>query len=96
MTMSVPARANTGGDADDVGSDAAEHFVRRHPWVLDYARVGWAAKGVVYLLTGVLAFIVATRPPGGDSGSNEADPSGAIAKIAEQPFGTALLWAMAL
>jgi hypothetical protein len=90
-------RSADGAHDDDVGSDAAERFVRRHPWVVDVARVGWAAKGVVYLLTGVLAFVVAAAPFGGSGSSDEeADPSGAIAKIAEQPFGTLLLWLMAL
>jgi hypothetical protein len=83
------------GHDGDVGSEAAEQFVRRHPWVVDVGRVGWAAKGVVYLLTGVLAFFVALAPFGGsDSSDEQADPSGAITKIAEQPFGTALLWVM--
>ena len=82
---------------DDVGSESAERFIRRHPWLIDVARVGWAAKGVVYLLTGVLAFVVAAAPFR-ESGSNsgQADPSGAVSKVAEQPFGTALLLIMAV
>ena len=85
------------GDDGDVGSEAAERFVHEHPWVVDIGRVGWAAKGVVYLLIGVLAFTVAAGPFS-DSGSSggEADSKGAIVKIAEQPFGTTLLWLMAI
>lgn len=90
----------SGGDVgsdDDVGSDAAEHFIRRHPGVVRFARVGWAAKGVVYLLTGFLAFTVAANPHGGSSDSSgQADPSGAVSTIAQQSYGTILLWPMAL
>ena len=100
MTIHVPTTGRSaGGDHTDgdVGSEAAERFIHRHPWVVDFARVGWAAKGVVYLLTGVLAFLVAAAPyRNGSSSDEEADPSGAISKIAEQPFGTTLLWVMAI
>jgi hypothetical protein len=81
----------------DVGSEATERFIRRHPWLVDVARAGWAAKGVVYMLTGVLAFVVAAAPFRTSASSDEqADPAGAISKIAEQPFGTTLLWTMAV
>ncbi|MEQ9162810.1 MAG: DUF1206 domain-containing protein, partial [Ilumatobacter fluminis] len=53
------------GPDDDVGSDAAEDFVQRHPGVVKLARVGWAAKGVVYVLTGLLALTIAAD--GGNS-----------------------------
>lgn len=86
------------GDGHDVGSDRLEEFVDRHPGVVTIARVGWAAKGVVYVLIGLLAFTVAADPFGwrSASGSGEADPSGAIATIARQPFGTVLLWAVGI
>lgn len=81
---------------DDVGSDRLEEFVDSHPGLVKIARVGWAAKGVVYLLTGLLAFTVAADPFGESGSSNgEADPTGAVATIAEQPFGEVLLWALA-
>lgn len=85
------------GDDGDVGSEAAERFVQEHPWVVDVGRIGWTAKGIVYLLIGVLAFTVAAGPFGeSGSGGGEADSKGAIVKIAEQPFGATLLWAMAI
>lgn len=97
---SMPGPSTSGpGDhsGDDVGSEAVEQFVHRHPWMVKFARIGWAAKGVVYLLTGVLAFVVAAAPfRESSSNAEQADPSGAIAKIAEQPFGTFLLWSMAV
>jgi hypothetical protein len=91
------------GSDGDVGSDAAEDFIRRHPSVVTFARIGWAAKGLVYMLTGVLAFTIVADPFGSQSGSqggggnsDQADPSGAVAKIAQQPFGEILLWILAV
>jgi hypothetical protein len=54
-------------------------------------RAGWVAKGVVYVLIGILALQVAF----GD-GSENADEEGALRTISEQPFGGALLWAVAI
>lgn len=50
------------------------------------ARLGFAARGLVYVLVGVLAVQVAR------GGSQRADQKGAIQKIAEQPFGKLVLW----
>jgi len=88
-----------GGDDEEVGSDAAEDFIQAHPWVVTFGRIGWAAKGVVYLLTGVLAFTIVADPFGSGGGSQsegEADPAGAVATIAQQPFGELLLWTLAI
>lgn len=53
------------------------------------ARVGFAARGVLYLLVGVLAVRI------GLTGTNEqADRGGALTEIAATPFGAALLWAL--
>lgn len=88
------------GGGDDVGSDRLEQFIDRHPGVVKFARVGWAAKGVVYLLIGVLAFAVAANPfdtaGSSDSSSGQADPSGAVSTIAQQSYGRALLWTLAV
>ncbi|MFI5966807.1 DUF1206 domain-containing protein [Streptomyces asoensis] len=53
------------------------------------AKAGFAARGVIYLLVGLLALQIAF----GDSG-HEADRRGALAEIAEKPFGSVLLWAL--
>ncbi|MFK4148750.1 DUF1206 domain-containing protein [Streptomyces sp. NPDC004065] len=53
------------------------------------ARAGLAARGVIYLLVGVLAVRVAF----GD-GSHQADRGGALAALADEPFGAVLLWAL--
>lgn len=49
------------------------------------ARAGLTARGVVYLLIGVIALQIAAGKPG------EADQRGAIAHLLHQPFGTALV-----
>lgn len=55
------------------------------------ARVGLVAYGVVHLLIAWLALQLAW---GGGGGS--ADQSGAMATLAEQPFGKPLLWVLAV
>jgi hypothetical protein len=95
-------RGGHGSGGDDVGVDRAERFAAEHPGIVRIARVGWIAKGVVYGLTGLLAFIIGVDAWGGASsegseqGGSEASQTGAVAKIAEQPFGTALLWVVAI
>ncbi|MDH6226468.1 hypothetical protein M2169_003438 [Streptomyces sp. MJP52] len=56
------------------------------------ARAGFAARGVLYLLIGVIALRVAFHPGDGE----QADRSGALAEIAEKPFGSVLLWALGI
>ncbi|MEV6741753.1 DUF1206 domain-containing protein [Streptomyces sp. NPDC051104] len=55
------------------------------------ARAGLTARGVIYVLVGVLALRIAF----GD-GSRQADRSGALAEIAQEPFGAVLLWALGI
>ncbi|MFD3496301.1 DUF1206 domain-containing protein [Streptomyces sp. NPDC058690] len=56
------------------------------------ARAGFAARGVIYLLIGVLSLRIAFS----DGGGEQADRGGAIAEIAEKPFGTVLLWLLGI
>ncbi|MEV1044032.1 DUF1206 domain-containing protein [Streptomyces sp. NPDC049916] len=51
-------------------------------------RAGFVARGVIYVLVGALALRIALSGGGG----KEADRGGAVAEIAEKPFGTVLLW----
>ncbi|MGW2822895.1 DUF1206 domain-containing protein [Streptomyces sp. NPDC001443] len=53
------------------------------------ARAGLVARGVIYFLVGVLALRIAI----GDGG-HQADRGGALAEIADKPFGDVLLWAL--
>ncbi|MEU9303606.1 DUF1206 domain-containing protein [Streptomyces sp. NPDC048269] len=56
------------------------------------ARCGLAARGVLYVLVGVLALRVAF----GDGGGKEADRQGALQELMEQPFGRVLVWAVGI
>jgi hypothetical protein len=62
-------------------------------WVEGFARFGLSAKGVVYCLTGLLAFMAAFHL--GNQGGN-ASKSGLFSFIKEQPFGKILLAIVAL
>ncbi|WP_406010738.1 DUF1206 domain-containing protein [Streptomyces sp. NBC_00637] len=55
------------------------------------AKAGLAARGVIYLLVGLLALQIAF----GD-GSQQADRQGALAEISEKPFGAVVLWALGI
>lgn len=50
-------------------------------------RAGYVARGVVYVLIGVLALRIAFGHGGG-----QADRQGALHEVAAQPFGTVMLW----
>ncbi|MFE0985971.1 DUF1206 domain-containing protein [Streptomyces rochei] len=53
------------------------------------ARAGLTARGVIYLLVGVLALQIAFG-----TDNREADRGGALAELADKPFGAVLLWAL--
>ncbi|MFG3024570.1 DUF1206 domain-containing protein [Streptomyces sp. NPDC048254] len=55
------------------------------------ARAGFVARGVIYALIGVLSLRVAFS-----GGGEQADRGGAIAEIAQKPFGTVLLWLLGI
>lgn len=70
---------------------AAARRAARSGVIRTAARVGFAARGVLYLLVGVLAARI------GLTGTNEqADRGGAIAAVAATPFGAVLLWALGI
>ncbi|MGW0935042.1 DUF1206 domain-containing protein [Streptomyces sp. NPDC002666] len=54
-------------------------------------RAGFVARGVIYVLVGVLALRIAF---GGGGGEKQADRGGALAEIAQKPFGSVLLWVL--
>lgn len=62
----------------------------RNPWVEPLARLGYAARGVVYSLVGILAIQTAF----GARGNQRTDTRSALQWVAEQ--STALLWLLAL
>jgi hypothetical protein len=83
-------RASSGFSAErSIGAvqDRADRATREAgPWIEGLGRFGYAAKGVVYLLIGVLAVQAALGTGGGT-----ADQQGALAQIATAPFGQVLL-----
>ena len=60
-------------------------------WLDHAVRIGLVAYGVVHLLIGWLAIQLAL----GDH-SKSASAKGAMAELAEQPFGQVLVWAVAV
>ncbi|XHX78813.1 MAG: DUF1206 domain-containing protein [Stenomitos frigidus ULC029] len=65
--------------------------VAAHPWVEKLARVGYAAKGTVYFVVGLLAAQTAIG-----SGGETTSTSGALEEIVAQPFGKVLLGLIAI
>ena len=61
-------------------------------WADRLARLGFCARGVVWVVVGILAFRIAQRGGSGEDASKD----GALREIAERPFGTALLVALAV
>jgi hypothetical protein len=72
-------------------AEAAARRAAHNPWVERLARLGFAAKGIVYITVGVLATQAALG-----SGGATTDTQGAIATIGQQPFGRVLLGVLAL
>jgi hypothetical protein len=81
----VATAGATGGKAD-----TAEKVVK-NTWVEPLARVGYLARGVVYILVGLLALMVALGLRGATEGK-----TGALATIAGSEAGRYLLVALAL
>jgi Domain of Unknown Function (DUF1206) len=71
-------------------TDRAEAHSQR-PWFRFVARAGMAARGVIFLIIGVLAIKVAT-----DSGGETTDQKGALTALAQQRFGEVLLMVLAV
>lgn len=76
------------------------HLTADHPGVIRVGRIGWFAKGVVYVLSGLLALAVAAKAAGWDddassTGDQEASPVGAIKTVANSVGGLLLLWLLA-
>jgi Domain of Unknown Function (DUF1206) len=65
--------------------------VRSRTWIVRVARFGFATRGVVYTLVGLLAAGAAAG-----LGGRATDAHGAIRAVGGQPFGTALLLVLGL
>jgi hypothetical protein len=55
------------------------------------ARAGLTARGVIYILIGIVAILVAIG-----QGGHQADQQGALQLVASQPFGLFALWLLAI
>jgi hypothetical protein len=78
---------NSAEGFEDHAASAAGHAGRHAgPWVERLARLGYVAKGVVYVVIGFLALREALG-----AGGRATDPSGAIHSIGTQPFGAIML-----
>jgi len=78
--------------------DPVGHITALHPAIVKLGRVGWLAKGIVYVLAGGLALLVVERSFGWSDApvdSKEASPTGAIKEIAQSSGGPLLLIALA-
>jgi hypothetical protein len=64
---------------------------RNNPAAHGLARAGLAARGVIYILLGWVAMLLAL----GNS-SHEADQQGALQLLAGKPYGSASLWLLGL
>lgn len=76
----------------DAGGDAGGAGQRRQDWSSALGRVGLTARGVLYLVLGLLTLQFAF----GVTGSEQVSNQGAIRFVKQAPFGPALLWALAV
>lgn len=72
-------------------AEAAGREVASHPWVQRLGRFGFAAKGVVYAIVGILAAQVAFG-----YGGQTTDSTGALQTIAGKSFGQFLMVLLAI
>ena len=72
------------------GSQAV-HRAAASPWPERFARLGLAARGVLFIVIGILAFRVAFGHH-----EDQASQNGALQQIASQPGGKVLVWIVAI
>lgn len=80
-----------GGGERDAGDHAEEAARRASPWVERLARFGYAAKGSVYVVMGVLAALAAVG-----AGGKTTDQNGTFRVIEDAPFGREMLGLVAV
>lgn len=62
--------------------------IKLKPWIEPLARMGYSARGVIYLIIGVFA-VLAAIGSGEEKGSKDA-----LHTLLAQPFGTILVWVL--
>jgi uncharacterized membrane protein YidH (DUF202 family) len=83
--------ARTGMSNGTVRHATAHAVAEGERWLDRLGRLGFAAKGAVYLIIGAIAVRAAIGAGGETTG-----PQGALQEIAERPLGETLLWVVAL
>jgi len=89
LRAKADAMKQASGIARNARSDAKE--AATSPWFTPMARAGYAAKGVIYLIMGMLALTAAL---GG--GAAPTDQKGAFQTIVDHPFGAFLLMVVSI
>jgi hypothetical protein len=84
--MRVPSGSPADRSVESVKVHATGAVRDASPWIENLGRFGYAAKGVVYIIIGVLAVQAALGRGGGTT-----DQQGALARVAQAPFGQLLL-----
>lgn len=77
----------SGSHLEDLKADAKAAVVRAKPWAAHLIRLGYAAKGAVYCLIGVLGAMAAFGATAGTTTGSR----GALKMIAGEPFGRVVL-----
>lgn len=92
-TATIPTAMSDLGDAVSDAPGRVERLVQRHQRSISaFTRIGWLAKGIVYILFGVTAIAIARQ----SSPSEEASPQGALGQVLDAPAGRLLMATMAL
>ena len=78
--------AGLAGKPEAAAEELADVAEVAGPWICRLARVGYASKGLVYVVVGVLAAMTALG-----SGGRTTDGRGAMSMILQQPFGRAII-----
>jgi hypothetical protein len=70
-----------------------------HPAIVKFGRAGWFAKGIVYVVAGLLCLVIAAKASGWSKAATapnqEASPTGALKTIAQMSGGRLLMWVLA-
>jgi hypothetical protein len=90
MQPDRPARWERGSETVSAGTQAVQ-TAKSSPWPERFARLGLGARGVLYIVIGILAIRVAF----GHS-DEKANQSGALQEIASTPGGAVLIWIVAV
>jgi hypothetical protein len=88
--MTTPSSVRRGRFVRARRVDRPRSAARRHNFE-PLAKAGFIARGVVYILIGLLAVAIALG-----KSAPEADRTGALQAVAAQPFGTLLLWLLVI